>query len=109
MSKRKKVNNKYKTVEIPHLRFEVHFMDIKWLRGVDIKGAGFTCISGEDEATVFLEDIENTVKNIALMPFLAHEIMHVIQILCDRFSMKIEQEQEHTAYLMHYLMDKLIN
>lgn len=99
--------NIFKTIEIPHLEFTVHFMDLKYLKGEDRKGSGFTCISGEQEATVFLENIEKTVKSLDHMPYVAHELMHVIQIICETYNMTIEHEQEHTAYLMYYLMDCL--
>lgn len=99
--------NIFKTVEIPHLEFTVHFMDLKYLKGEEIKGSGFTCISGEYEVTVFLENIKKTVESLDLMPYVAHELMHVIQIICEKYNMKIELEQEHTAYLMFYLMDSL--
>lgn len=99
----------YKTVQIPHLRYKVQFMDMSKLKGVDIKGSGFTCISGEDTTTVFIENIGESVKKISCMPTIAHEIMHVIQILCEKFGMDVESEQEHTAYLTHYLFESLIN
>lgn len=99
----------YKKIEIPHLRFNVYFMDLSKLQGVPKLGAGYTCIFEDNSATVFLQDIEKNVKRIEFTPYIAHEIMHVIQIICEKFSMRVEIEQEHTAYIMHYLMDKLIN
>ena len=99
----------YKTLKIPHLNFTVHFLDMSKLKGVPISGAGYTCLMEDNSACVFLQDIEKTVKDVTKSSYVAHEIMHIIQILCEKFSMKVEEEKEHTAYLMHYLMDNLIN
>ena len=98
----------YKTVNIPHLYFTVKFMDLEYLRGVEIQGVAYTAMDEKDGATIFIQDIEKSIKNPVFFPILAHEIMHVIQILCDRTSMKVETEQEHTAYLMTYLLNELL-
>ncbi len=98
----------YKSVKIPHLRYTVNFMDMSKLKGVEKKGSGYTCVSGENEVAVFFEDIEDMIKVPRNAVILAHEIMHVIQIICDDFGMEIQTEQEHTAYLMTYLLDELL-
>lgn len=98
----------YKTVEIPHLRFKVYFLDMSKLKGVEIKGSGYTCVFEENSACIFIEDIKKSVKSLERIPTIAHEILHVIQILCEKYQMKIENEQEHTAYLMHYLLTEVM-
>jgi hypothetical protein len=99
----------YKSLDIPHLRFTVRFMDMKYLKGIEVQGSGYTCISGENEATIFIENIEQTVTDLKLTPWLAHEIVHVLQIICTKYNMRFENEQEHMAYLMHYLLSELLS
>lgn len=103
----------YKTVDIPHLRAKVHFCDMSKLKGVPIEGSGYTCIIGESDDMhldigVFYEDIEDSIKRIECMPMIFHEIMHVIQALCEARSMVIEEEKEHTGYLTSYLTEQLL-
>jgi hypothetical protein len=98
----------FKTIHIPHLRFTVYVKDMSELMGVERKGSGYVAQFGDDSACLFLEDVEKTVKQLDRFPTIAHEVLHVIQILCEKFQMKIENEQEHTAYLMHYILEKII-
>lgn len=101
-----------KTIPIPHLRADVHLLDLSKVRGIDDnKGSAYTFIIGTDEKTLHLDlaigikDIENTlIPENSFM--LAHEFMHVIQILCQERNMVIQEEKEHTAFLMSYLMEK---
>ena len=105
----------YKMVELPHIRTTVYFADMSKLQGVPITGAGF-CVEtgmtfaedGRTEICIFLQDIEVNVKNISFMPYLAHEIMHAIQIMCQNLQMKVDTEIEHSAYIMHYLLESII-
>ena len=103
----KKRHIPYKIIPIPHLRYKVVIDDLSVLQGEKIKGSAFTCISGEYEATILIKDIEETLKHKENYILVAHEVMHVIQILCETFNMKIEEEQEHTAYLLVYLIDEI--
>ncbi len=112
---KKKEIDYYKKVEIPHVRFTVYFMDLSKLQGVPKLGAGYTCIfndtfqkDGKTEVCIFLQDIEDNVKNIQYVPYIAHEIMHALQILCENLGMQIQEEKEHTAYLMHYLLEQVL-
>lgn len=99
----------YISVEIPHLKFTVHFMDMSKLRGVPVLGAGYTCAMEDNSICVFIQDIAESVYVADRIPFIAHEIVHVIQILCDKYKMKIENEIEHMAYIMKYLLDEVMN
>lgn len=99
----------FKTVSLPHIRFTVHFFDLSQLQGIEIKGSGYTCVMKPDEACVFLDDIENTVKNITLAPWIAHELVHVLQIICEHINADFTNEQEHMAYIMHYLYSELLS
>ena len=98
----------YKTIKIPHLRFSVHFFDMSKLQGVEKKGSGYTCILEDGSATVFIEDIEKSIKKMECVPIITHEIIHVIQIICEKYNMKIENEVEHMAYIVHYLLEELL-
>jgi hypothetical protein len=104
----------YKTVEIPHLRATVRFFDLSKLKGIPIQGSAYTCILGEEskngavEIGIFFEDIKGTVKMLERQPTIGHEIVHAIQILCEKRSMKVENEVEHLAYIYHYLHEQLL-
>lgn len=97
----------YRTVKLPHLRHTVKFIDLSYLQGVEIKGSGYTAIEDENTTLVFIKDIENTVKDYTLAPWIAHELIHVLQILCDKINANFVNEQEHMAYIMHYLFCEL--
>ena len=115
MKKEKNGIDYYKKVEIPHIRFTVYFMDLSKLQGVPKLGAGYTCVfedtyseNGETKVCIFYQDIEENVKRMEFVPYIAHEIMHALQIVCQNLSMQIEEEKEHTAYIMHYLMEQIL-
>jgi len=105
----------YKMVELPHIRTTVYFADMSKLKGVSITGAGcciesgntFT-VDGKTEICIFLQDIKANVKEISFTPYLAHEIMHAIQIMCRNLQMEVPEEVEHTAYIMHYLLESIL-
>lgn len=105
----------YKKVEIPHVRFTVYFMDLSKLMGVPKLGAGYTCVfedthqeNGKTNVCIFLQDIKENIQKIEFVPYVAHEIMHALQILCENLNMQIEEEKEHTAYIMHYLLEQVL-
>jgi len=98
----------YKTIKIPHLRHEIRFMDMSMMSGVEIKGSGFTAKQDENITIVFFEDIENTLKKVESAPYIAHELVHVLQILCEKIHSDIVDEQEHMAYIMHYIYSELL-
>jgi len=37
-------------------------------------------------------------------PELAHELVHVLQLICESRSMDFKREEEHMGYIMQYLM-----
>ena len=97
-----------KEIKIPHLKYTIQVRDLSELKGVKKKGGGYTAIVDENTACIFIEDLKETVKHIENIPHIAHEVMHVIQIICENFGMSIENEQEHTAYLMFYILEEII-
>lgn len=102
----------YKAVELPHIRTTVYFMDMSQLKGVPIEGSAYTVEMDYDQRkiniAVFIEDIENSVKDMKWMPIIAHELMHVMQIICERIGAQIEEEKEHTAHMTSHLFAELI-
>ncbi len=101
-------------IKIPHLGYTVKVFDLSKLTmqnemsvPMDILGSGYTVVSGEYECSIFIEDLENSKKMIDRIPTIAHECMHVVQILCEKFAMKVENEQEHTAYILQYLLEEI--
>lgn len=38
------------------------------------------------------------------IPYLCHEIMHVIQYICQDYGINLKKEQEHIAYLFQYIL-----
>ncbi len=104
-----------KEILIPHLKYKVKVYDLSKLSmqnemsvPMDIKGSGYTAVSGEYECSIFIEDLEESKKVIDRIPTIAHECMHAVQIICEKFGMRVENEQEHTAYLLHYLLEEII-
>lgn len=48
-------------------------------------------------------------KGEKIMPGdLAHEIVHVLQFICEDMNMTFELEREHMAYLMQYIMGQVM-
>lgn len=115
MNKKEQIDY-FKKAYLPHIRTTVYFMDISKLRGIEIGNAGGYCVvfndtfqeTGKTEICIFLRDIKENSKNIKYMPHASHEIMHAIQIMCKNLNMKVEDEMEHTAYIMFYLLETLI-
>lgn len=102
----------YKTIPIPHLKFTLYIQDMSKLKGVEIEGGGYTTrIEGEEyhrKACIFFENVSETVKNPLNFPLIAHEVIHVLQIFCEDYSMTMEQESEHFAYLMSYILEEIV-
>lgn len=102
----------YKVIRLPHLRFTLYVQDMSKLQGIEIKGAGYTTIleSSEDEvkACIFFQDVKEMVKLPQNFPIIAHEVTHIIQLLCEEYSMDIRTEMEHTAYIMHFILEEIL-
>lgn len=98
-----------KIIKIPHLKYEVWVKDMSKLKGVEKKGSGFTCVVNENTACIFIENLKESSIMLERIPHIAHEVTHVLQIICEKFGMKMENEQEHTAYLMSYILEEILN
>lgn len=102
----------YKSVCLPHIRTTVHFLDLSKLKDVPITGSAYTIKMGDDpykiDICVFIKNIKSSTKKIMWMPIIAHELVHVIQLICSEIQTNIQEEQEHMAYIMTYLMGELL-
>lgn len=100
----------YKTISIPHLFFTVYLKDMSELKGIEKKGAAYTCQLGEEDAAViFVDNIEEFLKVKENISIISHEIIHVLQMICEIYDMDFRQESEHMAYLMTYLLVEIFN
>lgn len=114
-----KEENYYKTIDLPHLRATIYFMDLSKLKGIPHQGSAYTCIIDETDELkkekmwlsigIFYSNIEKAVKKIAYMPMIFHEIIHALQILCKERIMKFENEEEHFAYITSYILEELLS
>ena len=108
---------KDKKILIPHLKLTILVSDLSKLKGLEKKGSCFTTrlenINPEKDRKlgigIFIENLEETIKIKENFPIIAHEVMHAIQIICEEYGMNIETEKEHTAYLMSYILEEIIN
>ena len=103
---RKLKNKKAYYIEIPHLNYKIVY-------GVNPK----EFIKKQSGAVMFAED---TNKNTGAIIFrknpdnldsaaVAHEIVHVLQFLCKRRNIEMEEETEHMGYLMQYIFNEIYN
>ena len=115
MEEKQTQNKIFKIVEVPHLKFRVYFCDFTD-KPSGIDGGGYFQVMNEDfhktgfimSVSVFIEDIENSVKKVKYIPAIAHELTHVLQAICEQYQMNFLKESEHMAYLMYYLLDELL-
>lgn len=98
-----KIGKAYKIL-IPHLGYTV-------LYGVNPKE-----FTGRQEKVVMFA--ENTNKNTGTIVFrkvptdlesgtVAHEIIHILQFICCRRNIVMEDEREHMGYLMQYIFNEI--
>lgn len=100
-------------IELPHLRATVGFADLTKLKGVPEQGSAYTTLISESPDKdiligVFIKDINKSIKIIGRFPMIAHEVVHVLQILCEHRMMTAEKESEHLAYITSYLLEELL-
>ena len=99
-------------IEIPHLHATITVQDMKYLKGVEIKGGGFTCKGEEKERHnnyhIFFMDFEEMKKIPQNFPMIAHECLHAIQYIAEDYGIELSEEKEHGAYLLNYLLEELL-
>ena len=87
-----------KTIRLPHLGFAIFIRPRpkKWT-------AYASCLTSKDGYSCLLY-----LPKGATAPAVAHELMHVIQHIVKRFNMDIYEESEHTAYIMQYALQEIM-
>jgi CRISPR/Cas system-associated endoribonuclease Cas2 len=95
----------YKKAYLPHIHYTIYFKDLSELQGVEIKGSAYTIDFDKNTSIVFIENIKKNSKEKNALPTIAHEIVHVLQNICESRMMDFTSEKEHTAYIMSYLLN----
>lgn len=99
-------DNHTNIIELPHLGYKIYYGVLK---------KEFT---GRHEKSIALA--ENSTKNSATILFrkkpdaldssvVAHEIVHVLQYICRRRNIVMEDETEHMGYLMQFIFNEIYN
>lgn len=89
-------------IKIKHLGYTVMVKPRSKFKGFDYYVA-VTQKNSPDQSTVYI-DLPIKRKEYAT---LAHELVHVLQYICDSRGIEFTQEQENTAYLMQYLLNEI--
>lgn len=92
---------------IPHLAYTVEILDIKKAKGNDLYKLGFfhaITLKYKNKSIIYMK-LPLKRQHI---PVLAHELTHVIQNICADRDIDAVQEQEHCAYMMQYLLGKIM-
>ena len=92
---------KPKTVYLPHINYTVKFRLFK--KPPETISNAIVWIKRDDANSCTIFSPAKTLPSS-----LAHEIMHAIQYICIDRHMRIENEIEHTAYLMQYLLGQAL-
>jgi hypothetical protein len=87
------------TVRIPHLNYTVRFRPYKKPPASIPRAFAWVRHDDRHSCTIFMSKNEQA-------PSLAHELVHVLHYICNDRYMHFEDEFEHMAYLMQYLMGK---
>lgn len=86
-----------KTVQVPHLGYTVRFRPFKKPPPRLEKAKAWVKRDDRHSCTVYS-------PNGCTPSALAHELVHVLYFICQDRYMSFEEEFEHMAYLMQYLM-----
>lgn len=89
----------YSTVYIPHLNYTVHFKPFTKAPASIRTAHAFIQRDDRDNSSLFL------ARNVEPST-VAHELVHVLQYICEDRYMVFTDEREHMCYLMQYLMVK---
>ena len=95
-------------IKIPHLKYTVFILDKSKAVGITkeyLKTRNACAVRvNNTTATVF---IKMPVKQLQF-PLLVHELVHVLQYIARDRDMDFIQEQEHFAYIMHYILNQVL-
>lgn len=86
-------------IYLPHINY---YVQVKFLSGKTVFKA-VTKKDSENQCTIFLSKRE---KNNS--PLIAHELVHVLQFICDSRLIDFVHEQEHLGYIMQFLLGRIL-
>lgn len=87
-------------IELPHLGYTVLIKPRKYHKKSPEWMVACTERTDEHTSTIFMDPPYEPGD-------LAHEITHVLQYLCGDRGIDFVREEEHMAYIMHYLMGRI--
>lgn len=87
----------YGTIKIPHLNYTIKVKRFKGNKSFHRVPAAWVGLNDSGGATLYLKPRTSPMV-------VAHEVTHILQHLCKVRSMDFEEEIEHTAYIMQYVM-----
>ena len=89
-------------IYLPHLHYTI-FVKVFTKKPPQLLHAkAYTEHTDSNTCTLFLEKKRESPGDVA------HELIHVLQFICEDRDMIFTLEREHMAYLMHYLMGKIL-
>lgn len=101
---KKWIENKINIVDIPHLNYKVYYgISSKEFTGRQEKSFAFAENTNKDVATIIFRKQPTTLDSATI----AHEIVHVLQFICRRRNIIMEDETEHMGYLMQYIFNEI--
>lgn len=88
-------------IYLPHINYTVYVKKFK-KPPFDLPNAhAYVESDGENSCSIFLIEKPNPGD-------VAHELIHVLQRICKSRNMNFLKEEEHMAYIMHYLMGEIL-
>jgi len=90
-----------KDIYIPHLNYTVKVREAKNPPEYLNNALNWVVSDGQYSCTLFIEKKPHAGD-------LAHELIHVLQFIALERNMDFKLEQEHFAYLMHYLIGQVM-
>lgn len=92
------------TIFIPHLKYQIKVKQIplpsKRPAGMESVGA-YTTFYDDQNCTIFL-------PKRPPIRVIAHEVVHILRQMCIERNMDFTQESEHMAYVMQYILGKIL-
>lgn len=97
-----KKNIHYGSVSLPHINYTVRIRRFKPAPDGIAGASAWTQHDDKWGCTVFLPKVETPGGA-------AHEFVHVLRFICIDRHMLFDDESEHMAYIMQYLMGRVFN
>ena len=86
---------------LPHIHYTIHIRKMKSVPAELPNAKSYAEELDENNCAIYL-----TTKDSP--PSIAHEIIHALKYMCIRRDMEFTKESEHMAYIMQYLMCKIL-